>query len=75
MCNAPYASYAHICDALSGLMWPSRPDADPAPFMGGRLLSGDSSLLALLKIPSTLTIAKGFKDNFNSTLTILLRTY
>ena len=37
-----------FCDALSGLIWPLRPSADP----GWRLLSGENSLLAHSKIPS-----------------------
>jgi hypothetical protein len=33
------------CDALSGLIWPLRPNADPAPFW-----AGEASLLALPQI-------------------------
>jgi hypothetical protein len=46
------------CDALSGLMWPSRPDTDPVPCKRLEKLYSP----ALLKSLSTLTSAESFED-------------
>jgi hypothetical protein len=63
------------CDALSGLMWPSRPDTDPVPYNGLETSLRRFYSPALPENLSTLTVAERVKFKTVTTLTTPIRTY